>query len=112
MTTSELARKRHVSLQAASALVQGLVERGWVVRTPDANDRRQVLLQITPDGLEHAEVTRRQVADYLAGFLNTLTPEEMAAAQVFLPGLRRVVQQEFVLDLAEEACGSQGHNLD
>ena len=106
MTTSELARKRHVSLQAASALVQGLVERGWVTRVPDPDDRRQFLLQVTPDGVDHAEITRRQVADYLAEFLGMLTPEEMAAAQVFLPGLQRVVQQKIALDLAEDACGS------
>ena len=103
ITTSELAKKRRVSLQAASVLVQGLVDRGWVVRSPDPNDRRQFLLQITPDGLEHAETTRRQIADYLARFLDGLTLEEMAAAQVFVPGLRRVVQQEMVLDTAEES---------
>ena len=84
---------------------------GWsALLTPTIDDSFSYKLR--PDGLEHAEVTRRQVADYLAGFLNTLTPEEMAAAQVFLPGLRRVVQQKFVLDLAEEACGSHGHDLD
>jgi DNA-binding MarR family transcriptional regulator len=102
MTTSELAKKRRVSLQAASVLVRGMVERGWLVRTPDPHDGRQYLLQITPDGLERAEATRRQIADYLAGVLDDLTLEEMAAAQVFIPGLLRVVQQQMALDAAEE----------
>ena len=102
ITTSELAKKRRVSLQAASVLVRGLIDRGWVVRTPDPHDGRQFLLEITPDGLERAEFTRRQVADYLARFLDGLTVEEMVAAQIFLPGLRRVVQQQMVPDTAEE----------
>jgi DNA-binding MarR family transcriptional regulator len=105
MTASELAKKRRVSLQAASVLVRGLVERGWVVRTPDPHDGRQFLLQITSDGLERAETTRRQIAGYLAGVLDDLTLEEMAGAQVFLPGLRRVVQQQMALDTAEETYG-------
>ena len=102
ITASELAKKRRVSLQAASVLVRGLVERGWVVREPDPHDRRQYMLQLTPDGLDRAETTRRQIADCLARFLDNLTPEELVAAQVFLPGLQRVVREEMVLDTAEE----------
>jgi DNA-binding MarR family transcriptional regulator len=106
-TTSELAKKGRVSLQAASALVQGLVERGWLVRTPDPNDRRQFWLKITPEGLECAETARRQIADYLAQFLDNLTPEEMAAAQVFVPGLKRMVHAEMAFQGAEEDCDTQ-----
>src|SRR5262245_56634098 len=50
VTASDIAKKRRVSLQAASVLVQGLVQKGWVTRLPDPNDRRQFLLQITPEG--------------------------------------------------------------
>lgn len=104
MTTSELAKKRRVSLQAASVFVRGLVERGWVVRKPDPHDRRQYLLQLTPAGLERAETAYRQIADYLARFLDDLAPEEMTAAQVFLPGLQRVVHTEMISHRAEEDC--------
>jgi DNA-binding MarR family transcriptional regulator len=93
LTNSELAKSRRVSPQAASTLIQNMVERGWVVRTPDPNDRRQVLLQITPEGAEHARAAREQVARYLAGFLNDLTEDEIAAAQTFLPALSRIVTQ-------------------
>jgi DNA-binding MarR family transcriptional regulator len=107
ITTSELAKKGRVSLQAASALVQGLVERGWLVRTPDPNDRRQFWLEITPEGLERAKTAREQLADYLAQFLEKLTPEEMAAAQVFLPGLQRVVHTKMASHPVEEDCDMQ-----
>jgi len=87
LTTSELAKWRRVSLQSASVLVQGLVERGWVVRAPDPNDRRQSLLQVTPEGLAYAEAKHDQLVRYLAGVLDALTPEQLAAGQIFLPAL-------------------------
>jgi DNA-binding MarR family transcriptional regulator len=98
ITASELAKKRRVSLQAASVLVQGMVERGWVVRTPDPKDRRQFLLQLTPEGLERAETTRTQIADYLTGFFRDLSAEEIAAASVFLPALNRLLLTQLETD--------------
>jgi DNA-binding MarR family transcriptional regulator len=98
ITTSELAKSRRVSLQAASALIQGMVERGWVLREPDPNDRRQWLLQITPEGAERARTAREQVTRHLAGFLNDISPEEMAAAQIFLPAISRVLTQQITPD--------------
>jgi DNA-binding MarR family transcriptional regulator len=93
LTNSELAKSRRVTPQAASTLMQNMVERGWVVRSPDPNDRRQVLLQITPEGAEHARAAREQVTRYLAGFLNDLSQDEIAAAQTFLPALSRILIQ-------------------
>lgn len=90
ITASELAKQRRVSLQSASVLVQGLVERGWVIRVPDPHDRRQFILQITDEGVAKAETTRRQIVSYLSTVLATLTAEEIAAAQIFLPALSRI----------------------
>jgi len=97
-TASDLAKKRRVSLQAASNLVQGLVERGWVVRSVDPNDRRQFLLEVTPEGLTRAQTAREQLTAYLAGFLNELSAEEIAAAQVFLPSLHRLLMGQMETD--------------
>lgn len=94
MTASDIAKKRKVSLQSASVLVQGMVEKGWIVREPDPNDRRQFLLQITPEGMEKAEATRSQIVNYLAGFMEDLSPEEIAAGQVFLPALNRILTSQ------------------
>jgi DNA-binding MarR family transcriptional regulator len=87
LTTSELAKRRKVSLQSASVLVQGLVERGWVIRVPDPKDRRQSRLQVTPEGLAHAQATHDRFVRFLAGMLGNLTPEQLAAGQIFLPAL-------------------------
>ncbi len=92
LTVSDLAKRRKVSLQSASTLVQRLHERGWIVREPDPNDRRQSLLQLTPEGLAHAQATFDQIVNYVAEYLEPLTTEELEAAQVLFPALQRTLQ--------------------
>jgi DNA-binding MarR family transcriptional regulator len=105
-TVSDLARKRRVSLQSASTLVQGLVERGWVTRAPDPDDRRRSLLEVTPEGLARAQLAREQLSRYLTTFLGSLEPEEIAAGQVFLPALRRILREHMLADDVSEAMES------
>ncbi len=92
LTASELAKRRRVSLQSASTLVQRLYERGWIVREPDPDDRRQTLLKLTPEGLAHAQATFDQIVSALAEYLEPLTTEELEAAQVLFPALQRALQ--------------------
>jgi DNA-binding MarR family transcriptional regulator len=98
ITTSELAKRQHVSLQAASSLMQGLVERGWVQRVSDPNDRRQWQLQITPEGIALANAAKQQIVALLTDFFAELTPDEMAAAQQFMPALGRVMTRRYMPD--------------
>ncbi len=97
-TVSDLAKKRKVSLQSASTLVQGLVERGWVTRVPDPNDRRRSLLEVTPEGLARAQLAKEQLSHHLTMLLDGLEPEEIAAGQAFLPALRRVLRSHMMAD--------------
>ena len=92
MTISDLAKKRHVSLQAASKFVQGLVERGWVVRVEDPNDRRRAILEVTEDGQEQESELRHQMINHLSDLMSDLSLEEISAAQIFLSGLNRLIQ--------------------
>lgn len=98
LTVSTLAKKHHVSLQAASTLVQGLVERGWVTRVPDPNDRRQSLLEVTPEGLDRAQLAKDEMVSRLVGSLDGLEPKEIDAAKVFLPALKRVLMEHLIAD--------------
>jgi DNA-binding MarR family transcriptional regulator len=102
ITTSDLAKRRKVSMQSASVLVQGLVEKGWLTRIPDSNDRRRSLLQVTPEGLTRAKALQEQLATMVAEVLAQLTPDELTAASVFLPALRRVVASQMLPDLVPE----------
>lgn len=94
MTLSALARQRRVSLQAMSELVQLLVERGWVGRTPDPRDRRQQLLQLTAQGQAHYERAQTQTMRRLAPLMDDLTDDERAAVARALPALHRVLTRD------------------
>lgn len=90
-TMSALARKRRVSMQAAGELVQVLVERGWVTRTPDPDDRRQWLLELSALGRTQYQQVQARMIDGLIPLIEKLTDEEMSAVQRALPALRRVL---------------------
>ena len=94
LTLSLLAKRRRVSLQSMSELMQVLVERGWIARTPDPTDRRQHLLQLTETGSAHYQRTQEMTIRQLAPLLAQLSADEMAAVHLALPALRRVLMQE------------------
>jgi DNA-binding MarR family transcriptional regulator len=91
LTVSGLARRRRVTLQAMGELVQILVERGWIARTPDPSDRRQQLLTLTEHGQRHYERVQTRVLDQIVPLLARLNARETAAVQVALPALRRAI---------------------
>ena len=94
LTLSVLARRRRVSLQAMSELVQSLVERGWIVRAPDPKDRRQALLSLSEVGLRHYQEVHRQTLDRLIPLLEDLNEGERRAVQLAMPALHRVLARE------------------
>src|SRR4030095_10318802 len=49
-TLAELARKRSVSRQHIHQSLARVPDRRWIEKTPDPNDARSVLLQLTDDG--------------------------------------------------------------
>ena len=55
LATGELAERERLKPQSVTRLVAGLVERGLIERVIDANDRRRLLVAVTPEG-------RRQLA--------------------------------------------------
>lgn len=93
LTASDLAKRRKVSLQSMSVQIQALVEKGWVVRVPNPDDRRQYILQVTPEGNQRMLSAHQQMTQTLATLLADLAPPELAAAQVLFPALNRLVSQ-------------------
>jgi DNA-binding MarR family transcriptional regulator len=94
LTLSEIARRRRVSLQSAGDLVQTLVERGWISRTPDPNDRRQILLLLTEEGSRQYQRAHQRMLEHLIPLMEMLTAAEIAAIQAALPALQRVFSGE------------------
>ncbi len=54
---NRLSRELGISKQAVSQLIDTMVMRGYLERTPDAEDRRRMLLHLTPRGRAAATVS-------------------------------------------------------
>ncbi|MBI2862112.1 MAG: MarR family transcriptional regulator [Chloroflexi bacterium] len=88
-TVGEVAQGVGVSCPAATELVDRLEQRGAVQRVRSPQDRRKVLVQLTP---KHAEVIRAAVAerrDRVASALEQLTSQEQES---LVRGLRLIVR--------------------
>ncbi len=94
LTVSTLARRRRVSLQAMGEVVQSLVERGWVERTPSPTDRRQSLLRLTPTGNEQYQQAFQRTLTHLEPIIARLTDDELCAVSTALTALHRVLTGE------------------
>lgn len=91
ITLSAIAKQRRVSLQSAGDLVQGLVERGWITRTPDPKDRRQWLLHLTDSGRAKYQQSQDRMLHRLTPLMENLSDTELNAVQVALAALHRVL---------------------
>ena len=87
-TATELARLLPVEAARISRLVNGLVERGLVVRRRPRNDRRVVLLRLSPEGEELAAEVSRRMQELYAGLTQGITEREL---QVFAAAAFRVI---------------------
>jgi DNA-binding MarR family transcriptional regulator len=50
LTATDLAAQERIQPQSLTRLVAGLEERGFIARRPDESDRRQLQIEITPEG--------------------------------------------------------------
>ncbi|MBI2104460.1 MAG: MarR family transcriptional regulator [Candidatus Omnitrophica bacterium] len=87
-----LARNLHVTMPTASGIVERLVRSGFVRRVPQADDRRQVLVELTPKGRaffqDFEQVVRRRWEEALV----SLEPHELAAFHEVVTKLRGQLQ--------------------
>lgn len=79
---TKLARLARRSLPTLSETIEGLVKRDLIERTPSAEDRRAVVLALTPKGekaLSDAEVHMEELANDLISALTAEEADELAA---------------------------------
>jgi DNA-binding MarR family transcriptional regulator len=72
----ELAVTHHVTPSTMSRMVDLLVGRGWVARQADPEDRRQVVLSLTPIGQAKLAEAEALLREAVAGLLGQLDAEE------------------------------------
>lgn len=76
----ELSAKLGVTARNVTTIVDGLEREGLLKRTPDPNDRRAILLELTPKGQEliaAVDAAHRELADWLFAALDETERAEM-----------------------------------
>jgi DNA-binding MarR family transcriptional regulator len=92
MTPGELADHEKVQPPSMTRVITVLEERGLVMRTPHASDRRQVVLTATEQGNAVVQQSRRLREAWLAKRLRELTPAERALLRQAAPILEKLSQ--------------------
>lgn len=92
-TPGELAEIERVSAPSMTRTVNRLVEIGYVERTPDPTDRRQVILTLAPDAKKVLNETRRKRDAWMSVRVGHLDPEEQAVLQRAAAILTRVAAE-------------------
>ena len=105
LNVGALAERQGTKLPAASILADNLVHAGLVERADDPEDRRRVLLRLTPAG---EEVVRRphEVAALLRSWIERMPPHELSALQ---RGLRSLAQ---ITEAGSAGAGSSSTSAD
>jgi DNA-binding MarR family transcriptional regulator len=78
MTPGALATRERVRPPSMTRVIASLVELGLVKRSSHPDDRRQVLVAVSPAGDELFEAERRAGMEWLQGRLEKLTQEDRA----------------------------------
>lgn len=93
LSLRELADVERVAPPSVTRIVCALEERGLVVRTVDAADRRVARLASTEAGRSLLDQTRTARDAYLAGRLSEFSPAELGIVARALPILERLASQ-------------------
>ncbi|MEL6526650.1 MAG: MarR family transcriptional regulator [Chloroflexota bacterium] len=76
-TLTELADAMSVSAASLSRTITVLEERGWVTRERSDEDRRKVLIHITPEGNGVLAEIEERTEEFLADTLSTLSQDDL-----------------------------------
>lgn len=91
--STDLATRIGVTPRAITALVDGLVESGYVERRPDPTDRRAAIIDVTPLGASVGADVRASHASLAADVLRDVGVDEIEAAIGTLAAVRRAIER-------------------
>lgn len=92
LTVSALSSVMEMSLASGSALAERLVRAGLVERRHDADDRRQVLLELTPEGTALLQKIERRSRTKMRQALAAMEPHEREALATALGAFIRILR--------------------
>lgn len=92
-------REGRISRQHGTQLIDTLVERGYIVRETDPEDRRRMRVSLTERGQAAADAVRTAVDGLNASLGEKVTPEQLEASRTVLSAL---------IELAPQGAGDGG----
>ena len=93
MSPSELGERLIVARATVTGLVDSLERPGYVRRSPNPADRRSLIIEITPEGLDVVQEVRTRIHRYEKVLLSTFSDEVLRA---YIEQLHRI--QDAVAD--------------
>jgi DNA-binding MarR family transcriptional regulator len=90
---SELADRQGVSLATMSNTVAIMVERGWIHRLPDLDDRRKVMLELTPLGREVSAEIHTNIKNSMLKLIISFPEEDIENLHCAFVTLRKALEQ-------------------
>jgi DNA-binding MarR family transcriptional regulator len=87
---SDLAEALGMTAASASALIDRMVQRGFVTRCSDPNDRRTVLVELSRRGQRILDVMERGSTDHFTRMIEKMTANERDALATTLRAFVRV----------------------
>ena len=91
LRVTELAQSEGLAQPTTTVLVRQLEQSGWVARVRDADDRRAVLVSLTPEGARALERYRMRYRAVLRDRLEALPDEQIAALEGATEALEALV---------------------
>ncbi|MBT2369501.1 winged helix-turn-helix transcriptional regulator [Streptomyces sp. ISL-10] len=88
MRMSRLAELLAVDMSVTSRHVAHVVERGWLERSPDPDDRRSRILRLTPAGADLLVDLGRRTTDMFAHYLKDWSDDDVGQLNAMLARLR------------------------
>lgn len=84
LTVKEIAAYMFISSSAATQRVESLVQGSLAERVPSGEDRRMVVVRLTPEGKKMARKVERHMVEYFGKTLSVFSDEELQAFQAIL----------------------------
>lgn len=94
-TQQELGSHLGLEKSTVSRLVDGMVQKGWVAKKRDPENRRYQKLALTPIGEQAAKQIMEAMRERHARWIAGLTPHEREALAIGLTALVRAMSDEF-----------------
>lgn len=90
----DFASVMHISKSAASALVERMVENDVVLRKPNPDNRREILLSVSPEFEEHVVFVRKELTAWFATLIDDLGMDSFEKWHSVMKQLHTVILQK------------------